>query len=382
MTEDDLRHDDVEETAAPTPETPSSESSEETSDEFAQLLSEQDTADAAREPEPKAGDQVTGVLVQLGEAECFIDYGGRSELPISTSDLCNDEGVLQHVVGDSITAYATGKGNDLKLTLKRKAQGKDTRIIEEALASGVPLSGTVKETNKGGFVVMLGEHRAFCPVSQIDDSYVDNPAVWVDQNLEFRVIEFSEGGRRLVVSRRAILREEKERQAVETRKTLSVGSVCDGKVVRLMPYGAFVDIGGVEGLIHVSEISHQRVGDPADILSEGQQITVKVMDIQNLGQGRNERVSLSLRALESDPWEGIEDKLKPGEWYDGVISGLADFGAFVELLPGVRGLIHVSALAPERVYHPSDVVKEGQQVSVRVVELDKQRKRISLSLMA
>lgn len=373
MTEDDLRHDDVEET--------DHESQEETSEDFAQLLSERETADADQAPEPKAGDKVTGTLIQLGETECFIDYGGRSELPISTADLCNEEGDLQHVIGDTITAYVTGKGNDLKLALKRKAQGKDTRIIEEALASGVPLSGVVKETNKGGFVVMLGEHRAFCPVSQIDDSYVDNPGVWVGKTLEFRVIEFTEGGRRLVVSRRAILREEKERLAVETRKTLAVGSVCDGRVVRLMPYGAFVDIGGVEGLIHVSEISHERVGDPGDVLSEGQEITVKVMDIQNLGQGRSERVSLSLRALESDPWIDVEDKLKQGEWYEGVISGLADFGAFVELLPGIRGLIHVSALADERVYHPSDVVKEGQQVSVRVVEIDKQRKRISLSLL-
>jgi small subunit ribosomal protein S1 len=127
-------------------------------------------------------------------------------------------------------------------------------------------------------------------------------------------------------------------------------------------------------------MSHQRVGDPSDILSEGQDVTVKIMDIQNLGQGRNERVSLSLRALESDPWDGVESKLKMGEWYEGVITGLADFGAFVELLPGVRGLIHVSALAEERVYHPSDVVKEGQQVSVRIVEIDIQRKRISLAL--
>ncbi len=364
MTDDDLRHDD----------------DEVSSDEFAKLLSEQEPAAAEQVPEPRAGDKLSGTLIQTGETECFIDYGGRSELPISTTDLSDDEGVLQHKIGDTITAYVTGKGADMKLALKHRAQGKDTRVIEEALASGVPLTGKVKETNKGGFVVMLGEHRAFCPVSQIDDSYVDDPGKWVDKTLEFRVIEFSEGGRRLVVSRRVIMREEKELLAVETRKTLGIGNVCDGKVVRLMPYGAFVDIGGVEGLIHVSEMSHQRIGDPSDLLQEGQEITVKIMDIQNLGEGRNERVSLSLRALESDPWEGIDDKLKMGEWYEGVITGLADFGAFVELLPGVRGLIHVSALATERVYHPSDVVKEGQQVSVRIVEIDKQRKRISLAL--
>ncbi len=364
MTDEDLRHDD----------------SEEISDEFAKLLSEQEPAAAEQVPEPKAGNQITGTLIQIGDTECFVDYGGRSELPISTIDLSDDEGVLQSKVGDTITAYVTGKGADMKLSMKLRAQGKDTTVIEEALASGVPLTGSVKETNKGGFVIMIGEHRAFCPVSQIDDSFVDNPGEWVGKTLEFRVIEFSEGGRRLVVSRRVIMREEKERRAGETRKTLGIGNVVDGKVVRLMPYGAFVDIGGVEGLIHVSEMSHQRVGDPSDILNEGQDITVKIMDIQNLGQGRNERVSLSLRALESDPWDGVENKLKMGEWYEGVITGLADFGAFVELIPGVRGLIHVSALAEERVYHPSDVVQEGQQVSVRIVEIDIQRKRISLAL--
>ena len=364
MTDDDLRHDD----------------DEETSTEFEQLLSEQEPVAAEQTPEPRPGDKLTGVLVQIDETDCFVDYGGRSELPIATADLSDDEGVMQHKVGDAVTAYVVGKGDDLRLAIKQRALGKDTRVIEEALASGLPLTGTVKETNKGGFVVLLGEHRAFCPVSQIDDSFVDKPAEWVDRSLEFRVIEFSEGGRRLVVSRRALLREEKDRLAVETRKTHAVGNVCNGKVIRLMPYGAFVDIGGIEGLVHISEISHQRINDPSDVLSDGQEITVKIMDIQNLGQGRSERVSLSLRALEGDPWDDIEDKLKPGEWYDGVVTGLADFGAFVELLPGIRGLIHVSALSLERVYHPGDVVKEGQQVSVRIIEIDKQRKRISLSL--
>jgi small subunit ribosomal protein S1 len=363
MTDDDLRRDD-----------------EESSAEFEQLLSSEESAAAEQAPEPKPGDKLTGVLVQLGETECFVDYGGRSELPIATAELNDDDGQLRMQVGDAVTAYVIGKGDDLRLTIKQRATGKDTTVIEEALASGLPLTGTVKETNKGGFLVALGEHRAFCPVSQIADSFVSDPQEWVGRSLEFRVIEFSEGGRRLVVSRRALLREEKEKLAVETRKTLAVGNVCDGRVVRIMPYGAFVDIGGVEGLVHVSEISHQRIGDPADVLHEGQEITVKIMDIQNLGQGRSERISLSLRALEKDPWDGIEDQLKPGEWYDGVISGLADFGAFVELLPGIRGLIHVSALSTERVYHPGDVVKEGQQVSVRIIEIDKQRKRISLSL--
>lgn len=349
-------------------------------EDFAELLAEHESATDGQNPEPKTGDQVTGRIVQMGEEDAFVDYGGRSELPISTAELKDKDGALRFQVGDEITAYLTGKGEDKRLALKNKLTGKDPRPIEEALESGIPLSGHVSETNKGGFVVDLGGWRAFCPISQIDDRYVENPAAWVGQSLEFRVIEFTEGGKRLVVSRRAILQEEKDKLAKETRRHLAVGDIRDGKVVRLMPYGAFIDIGGVEGLVHVSEISHSRIGHPEEVLNEGQTVQVKVMDLQNLGQGKNERISLSIKSLDADPWDGIEEKLKLGEWVTGVVSGMADFGAFVEVLPGVRGLIHVSALSPDRVNHPSDVVKEGQQVEVRVLEVDKSRRRISLSL--
>jgi small subunit ribosomal protein S1 len=349
-------------------------------DEFANLLAEHQSTADDRNPEPKSGDQVTGRIVQMSDEDAFVDYGGRSELPISTADLKDKDGTLRFQVGDEVSAYVTGKGEDKRLAFKQKLTGKDPRPIEDAMASGLPLTGRVTETNKGGFVVDIGGWRAFCPISQIDDRYVENPAQWVGKELEFRVIEFTEGGKRLVVSRRAILQESKDKLAKETRRHLGVGDIRDGRVVRLMPYGAFVDIGGVEGLVHVSEISHGRVGHPEEVLAEGQEVQVKVMDLQNLGQGKNERISLSIKAMESDPWEGIEDKLKLGEWVKGVVSGMADFGAFVELLPGVRGLIHVSALSTDRVNHPSDVVREGQAVEVRVLEVDKSRRRISLSL--
>ncbi|MBK9302647.1 MAG: S1 RNA-binding domain-containing protein [bacterium] len=350
-------------------------------DEFARLFTESEQRNQDQTPEPKTGDQLTGKLVQIGDEECFVDYGGRSELPISTVDLQDAEGQLRFAVGDAITAYVVGKGAEQRLALKQKAQGKDTRFLEDAMQSGVPLTGAVKETNKGGFVVDLGGHRAFCPISQIDDQFVNDPPAWVGRSLEFRVIEFADGGRRLVVSRRALLQEEKARLGKETRKTLAVGDVRDGKVVRLMPYGAFIDIGGVEGLVHVSEISHHRIADPAEVLQEGQTVTVKVTDLQHVGEGKAERVSLSIKALAGDPWQGVQDKLVLGEWVTGVVTGMADFGAFVELLPGVRGLVHVSALSQERVSHPSDVVREGQEVQVRIVEVDVQRKRISLSLV-
>ncbi len=347
--------------------------------EFARLLAEEDPK--AEAPEPKAGDRITGRIVQLEGEQAFVDYGGRSELPMSAAELRDAEGDLTHEVGQEITGYVVGSGADRVLSLKQKVQGKDTTLIEEALESGMPLTGLVRETNKGGFVIDLGGHRAFCPISQIDDRYVEDPAGYVGRNLEFRVIEFAEGGRRLVVSRRALLREERERRGAETRKTLAPGDIRDGVVTRLMPFGAFVDIGGVEGLIHVSELSFERVSHPGDVLAPDQEVKVKVLEIQNLGQGRNERISLSLRALESDPWEEAPRKYAIGLEVTGVVTGLADFGAFVQLQPGIQGLIHISEISQERIDHPDQVLHDGQEITVRILDLDRERKRISLSLV-
>ncbi len=347
--------------------------------EFARMLAEQEQS--AETPEPESGDQVTGKIVQLEGELAFVDFGGRSELPIETNELKDAEGNFTHEVGDEITAYVTGDGTDRRLTISHKVQGRDTTMIEEALESGMPLNGTVRETNKGGFVVDIGGHRAFCPISQIDDRYVEDPQPYVGRSLEFRVIEFSEGGRRLVVSRRALLKEDRERRAVETRRTLAPGDVYDGVVTRIMPFGAFVDIGGVEGLVHVSEISFERVQHPGDVLAPDQEVKVKVVDVQNLGQGRNERVSLSLRALATDPWSKAPNRYAAGIETTGKVTGLADFGAFVELEPGIQGLIHISEISDVRIEHPGDVLHEGQEINVRVLEFDQERKRISLSLV-
>jgi len=347
-------------------------------EDFASLLDR--TAVPPRTAQPRPGDRITGTLVQLGDDQCFVDYGGRSELPIATSELKDASGELTAAVGDSITGWVAGRGEDLRLVLKSGGRGRDTAWIAEALASGVPVTGKVRETNKGGFVVDLGGQRAFCPISQIDDGYVNDPAVWVGRELEFRVLEFVEGGRRLVISRRVLLEEARARRAVETRRHLQSGDVVEGEVKRLMPYGAFLDIGGLQGLLHVSQISHAHVDDPAEHLREGQRLQVQIIEIQDLG-GPRERISLSLKSLADDPWSDAAQKLPVGEWVQGVVSGLADFGVFVELLPGVRGMIHVSELSDQRVTHPRDVLREGQQVRVKIKEFDRDRRRISLSLI-
>ncbi len=358
-------------------EEPGRDASQETS-EFAELLAADQSPPPAGDPSP--GERVTGTIVQIGETEAFVDCGGRSELPIALRELQDDQGVLTVGVGDKIQGWVKAEGERQFLTRAGQPRGRDTTLIEQAHQSGLPLEGTVRETNKGGFVVDLGGHRAFCPISQIDAHYVENPQQYVGQTFSFRVVEFGQGGRNIVVSRRALLREESDLKAAETRRTLQIGNVIEGSVSRLMTFGAFVDIGGMEGLVHVSEISHQHVESPLAVLRPGQEVKVKVIGIQNLGQGKQERISLSMKALDRDPWQDSIGELQIGSEVTGTVRRLMDYGAFIEILPGVQGLAHVSELADQRINHPREVLREGEEVTVRILDIDPGRKRVSLSV--
>ncbi|MBU2500532.1 S1 RNA-binding domain-containing protein, partial [bacterium] len=230
-----------------------------------------------------------------------------------------------------------------------------------------------------GFSIDMGGKRGFCPFSQIDLRRVDEPEVFVGRTLKFKILELSDDGRNIVLSRRALLEESRKSQGDETRADLGLGKTFEGSVTRLVPFGAFVDIGGVEGLVHISQISHQRVGDPSDVLKVGQTVKVKVLEIQNLGQGRSERISLSIKALASDPWPDTADSLTPGTDVEARVTRLVDFGVFMELQPGVEGLIHISELANRRIIHPREVLNEDDVITVRILDVDLNRRRISLS---
>jgi small subunit ribosomal protein S1 len=350
---------------------------DEPSTEFAALLADEA---AAAPNEPKAGDKVNGTIVQITEAEAFVDCGGRNELPLALDEIRDENGNLLHKVGDQIDGHlAKGKDGELKFTLAINLRDAGKRALADAFASGTPVEGKVGETNKGGFSISLGGVRAFCPFSQIDLRRADDPSIFVGKSYKFKVVELSEDGRNVVVSRRAFLQEHRDTEATQTRQLLSLGDVRDGTVTRLVPFGAFIDIGGIEGLVHISQISHQRVANPADVLSEGQPVKVKILEIQNLGGGRNERISLSIKALASDPWPTTASSLAPGADVQGKVTRLVDFGVFVELQPGIEGLIHISELANRRIVHPREVVNEDEEITVRVLEVDLSRRRISLS---
>lgn len=341
---------------------------------------------------PKIGDKVRGEIVGFGEETAFVDLGGKSEGLVDLEELCDESGKLTAAVGDSIEAVVAATDRDtgsliLRVKPGRSGAGGEAAWAElrQAFEHKIPVEGRVSGTNKGGFDVEVSGVRAFCPVSQIDLGYVENPAEWVGRRLTFRITRCDQGrGRRpdVVLSRRELLAEEAAARAAEARARLEVGKVVRGTVTSLTGYGAFVDLGGVEGLLHVSEISYSRVSDPAEVLAVGQALDVEVLKIEPPKEpGGHDRISLSLRALEPDPWRRAADRFPEGQAVPGRVVRLEPFGAFVEIAPGLDGLVHVSELATDRrVDHPRQVVEVGQEVTVRILAVDADKRRISLAV--
>ncbi|MCA9751446.1 MAG: S1 RNA-binding domain-containing protein [Gemmatimonadetes bacterium] len=339
--------------------------------------------DAAGVPSdsPKPGARLKGRIVKIDEQSAFVDFGGREEAVLDVREIKDPEGKLTRKVGDELQVTVRSAQDGVKVTIK---SGKGTPAnlpqLLEAANTGVAVEGKVTGVNKGGLVVNVMGVRAFCPFSQIDRHYVEDPSVFLNKKLEFRVSSADPKGRNVVLSRRVILEEEAKSKAQDLRRDLQIGSIVKGVVARIRPFGAFVDLGGVDGLIHVSEISHARVKDPSEVLKVGQEVEVKVRSIEDLG-GPKERVSLSLKDLAPDPWDTFVSGLEIGSRVTAKVARVTDFGAFMELTPGIDGLAHVSTLAPGRVNHPSDVVEVGQEHEVWIVSVDRDKHRISLSLI-
>ncbi len=331
--------------------------------------------------EARVGDTVKGKVVRVGEAQSFIDFGGRSEGSIETSELKNEAGELQYKEGDDIEATVLKSDDTVALTLGKAQEAMDLSFVDAASESGALLEGTVKEVNKGGLVIDINGLRGFCPVAQIDLGYVSDPSTYVGKSLPFKIIQWEKEKTNLVVSRRAVLEEERKELGARTRAGLKVGNVMPGKVRRLAPFGAFIDLGGVEGLAHISELSLSRVANASDVVSEGDSVEVKIIKVEDLG-GPKERISLSMKALAADPWRTASERFSEGATLTGTVVRLTDFGAFVELTPGIDGLVHVSELSHEPVAHPRDAVKAGESIEVKVLRVDLDKKRISLSRKA
>jgi small subunit ribosomal protein S1 len=346
---------------------------------FAELFE----ADSLKEREKDffPGDRVKGKVVLITSDTVFIDYGAKSEGWADRDEFIDDQGELTVQPGTSVELTFIGKGPSgahLGTRLRKSPKEAGLDLIKTAFQAGVSLEGTVTGSNKGGFEITVQGARAFCPFSQIDLFPGDSTETFLGKSYAFKVIKIEEDRNTVVVSRRAVLEAERAALAAKTRETLAVGTVFQGKVVRLTAFGAFVDLGGVEGLLHVSEISHVPVEDPSDLLQVGQVVRVQVQRLEQDEKG-NERISLSMKALEPDPWtNGFE--FAEGDTLWGRIRRLATFGAFVEIAPGVDGLVHISEISSKRLHHPREALKEGQMVEVKVLAIDPERKRISLSI--
>jgi small subunit ribosomal protein S1 len=325
------------------------------------------------------GDTVSGKVIKISRDTIFVDLGGKSEGIADISEYLDKNGNPTLKEGDWVEMRVSSIRDGIHLTKGMKIQGPNVlEILQEAKQNLIPVEGRVLAVNKGGFEVDLSGIRAFCPLSQIGLEFCEKPEEHVGTRYPFRIMEIKEKGKNIIVSRRVLLEEEKEKRSKETLAMLRPDLECEGKVTKMTDFGAFVDIGGIEGMVHVSEISRARINHPSEMLKPGQDVKVKVMKIEPDKDGRL-KIALSMKALEPDPWEkGLG--FKEGDIIRGKISRLKEFGAFVEVAPGVDGLVHISEISYERIHHPSKLLHEGDMVDVLVMGIDSNTHRISLSI--
>ncbi len=353
-------------------------------EDFAALFAASEGA-RTRERRLAAGDVVRGRVIAVGAAAAFVSVGGKAEATIDLGEFRDPAtGEVQLHEGDEIEATVVDDGARSGSIVLKRVAGRGGHVpgeLEQAFAHGIAIEGLVTGENKGGYDVQLGSVRAFCPGSQIDRRRVEG-AQYVGQRLRFRITKLEAGGRNVVVSRRQLLEEEAAEQARAVWAELRVGATVAGTVTSLRDFGAFVDLGGVDGLIHVSELGHARASHPSDVLQVGQRVEAQVVKLEPDPKGGRGRVGLSLRALAPDPWATAAERFPVGASVRGTVRRLEEFGAFVELAPGLDGLVHVSRLALDRrVSHPRQIVSIGDAVDVTVVELDVAKRRIGLSMV-
>jgi small subunit ribosomal protein S1 len=325
------------------------------------------------------GQIIEGVVVAIGAESALVDVGGKSEAAIDVDELKDADGDIEVNVGDRIQAMVVSTAGELKLSRKLALGAATARQLEDAFHSGLPVEGKVERAVKGGYEVRIGRQRAFCPFSQIDTVRNTEPAQHEGRVYKFRIIEYKEGGRNIIVSRRVLLEEEQQAQAEDVRKSIVEGAVITGRVVSVRDFGAFVDLGGnVQGLLHVSEMAWERVPDASQFVKIGDQITVKVLRVDHDKQ----KISLGLKQLATDPWSKAGETYQAGQLRTGRVTRVADFGPFVELEPGIEGLIPLSESGVPREGDVKKAFRVGDEIQVVVLDVDATARRIRLSVTA
>jgi small subunit ribosomal protein S1 len=327
------------------------------------------------------GDVVSGKVVRIDQDEVLVDIGYKSEGVIPSNELSIRKSVdpAEEVeLGEDVDALVLTKEDQegrLILSKKRARFEKAWRRIEKAADSGEPVEGTVIEVVKGGLILDLGV-RGFLPASLVDIRRVQNLDEFMGQKLECKVIELNRSRNNVVLSRRAVLEEERKEVREQILGNLEPGQVVEGKISNIVDFGAFVDLEGIDGLIHISELSWSHVNHPSEVVSIGDTVRVKVLDIDRDRQ----RISLGLKQTQEDPWQKVLNEYKEGDVVEGKVTKIVAFGAFVQILPGVEGLVHISELAQHHVESPAEVVRPGDELKVKILEVDDSRRRLSLSV--
>ena len=327
------------------------------------------------------GDVVSGEVVRIDKDEVLVDIGYKSEGVIPAHELSIRRSVdpaEEVTLGEKVDALVLTKEDQegrLILSKKRARFEKAWRKIEAAAETGEPVEGTVIEVVKGGLILDLGV-RGFLPASLVDIRRVHNLDEFKGQTLECKVIELNRSRNNVVLSRRAVLEEERKEVREQILERLQPGQIVEGKISNIVDFGAFVDLEGIDGLIHISELSWSHVNHPSEVLEIGQTVRVKVLDIDRDRQ----RISLGLKQTQEDPWQKVLNEYKPGDVLEGKVTKVVAFGAFIEIVPGVEGLVHISELAEHHVETPGEVVSPGEEKWVRILEIDEERRRISLSI--
>ncbi|QHJ71121.1 30S ribosomal protein S1 [Planococcus halotolerans] len=330
--------------------------------------------------ELQIGDHVKGTVAKIEEKAVTVTIEGApfdGVIPISELSSLHIEKASDSVqVGDILDLVITKVEDENFVLSKRKVDAEQAwDKLEEKFNSGEIIEAEVKDVVKGGLVVDLGV-RGFVPASLVEDYFVESFEDYKGRVMTFKIVEMEKENNRLILSHRAVVEKEKESHKVEVMENIHPGDVIEGKVQRIASFGAFVDIGGVDGLVHISQLSHEHIDQVSDAVTEGQEVKVKVLSVDRDA----ERISLSIKDTLPGPWDSIEEKAPKGSVHTGKVKRLVSYGAFVEVLPGVEGLVHISQIAHKHIATPNEVISEGDEVQVKVLDVNKEDKRLSLSI--
>ncbi|MDL4840787.1 30S ribosomal protein S1 [Aquibacillus rhizosphaerae] len=329
--------------------------------------------------ELSVGEKVTGKVVKVEEKQVLVDIGYKVDgiIPISELSSMHLEKATDAVSEGEELTLKIKKIEDEEIILSKRSVDSDQawEVLQQKFESGEVFEAEVNDVVKGGLVVDVGL-RGFIPASLVETHYVEDFSDYKDKKLSLKVVELDREQNRVILSHRAVVEADEASKKQDVIQSIEQGQVLDGKVQRITNFGVFVDLGGIDGLVHISQLSHEHVEKASDVVSEGDQIKVKVLSVDR----DNERISLSLKETQPGPWETIDEKIEVGSIVEGTVKRLVNFGAFVEVLPGVEGLVHISQISTEHIGTPQEVLDVGQKVQVKVLDVNENEKRISLSI--